>query len=184
MGDAVQEILNPLVKLVHPEIEDMWSYYEAGFVNLVVASVRSRYNKEPLKTALGLFGSGQIALTKCVILVGPGVDVRDFNAVLREVRKYFRAEEDFLLLPRVPLDTLDFTSYTMHTGSKMAMDATPKEGRPPDTAAQLRLDLARLAPEALGSRLIEDTLLAVQVPTLPRASMSGSAAPRSLRGSR
>ena len=164
MGDAVQEILNPLVKLVHPEIEDMWSYYEAGFVNLVVASVRSRYNKEPLKTALGLFGSGQIALTKCVILVGPGVDVRDFNAVLREVRKHFRAEEDFLLLPRVPLDTLDFTSYTMHTGSKMAMDATPKEGRPPDTAAQLRFDLARLAPEALGSRLIEDTLLAVQVP--------------------
>ncbi len=176
LGDAAQEFLNPFIKLVQPEIEDLWAYYEAGFVNLVVASVRSRYAKEPLKTALGLFGNGQLSLTKCVVLVGPGVDPRDWRAVLREVRQHFRPESDFLLLPRVPLDTLDFTSFTMHLGSKMALDATPKDltpwlpslrGKGENSVVEGVLDLKRLAPEALGWRLWEDALLAVQLDTRP-----------------
>ena len=163
MGDAVQELVTPLLKLVHPEVEELWAYFEAGFVNLAVASVRGRYTKEPMKTALSLFGEGQLSLTKCLILVGPGVNIRDFNAVLREVRRHFNAEEDFLLLPRVPLDTLDFTSFTMHLGSKMALDATPKPDRPPHEQGGLSIDPRGLSPDILGWRLLEDTLLAVQV---------------------
>jgi 4-hydroxy-3-polyprenylbenzoate decarboxylase len=37
--------------------------------------------------------------------------------------RHFDPAEDFLLLPGVPLDTLDFTSYTMNLGSKMVIDA-------------------------------------------------------------
>jgi len=44
-----------------------------------------------------------------------------------EVSQWFDPHEDFLLLPRVPLDTLDFTSYTMNLGSKMVIDATRKD---------------------------------------------------------
>jgi len=165
MGDAAQEFLNPFLKLIRPEVSHLWAYYEAGFHNLLVVSVRSRFAKEPLKTALGLFGEGQLSLTKCIILVGPGVDPRDFTAVLREVHKHFSAGNDFLLLPRVPLDTLDFTSFKMHLGSKMALDATPKAGEnggswPFDPHS---LDLRRLAPEVTDSRLVEETLLAVKV---------------------
>ncbi len=191
LGDAAQEFLNPFLKLVQPEIEDLWAYYEAGFVNLVVASVRSRYAKEPLKTALGLFGNGQLSLTKCVILVGPGVDPRDFGAVLREVRRNFRAESDLLLLPRVPFDTLDFTSFTMHLGSKMALDATPKDLTPwppsprgkggEGSGSSVRgelvepqwrngVDIKRLAPEATEWHVWEDCLLAVKLPTAPPQS--------------
>ena len=36
---------------------------------------------------------------------------------------HFDPAEDFMLLPGVPLDTLDFTSYTMNLGSKMVLDA-------------------------------------------------------------
>ena len=165
LGDAAQEFLNPLVKLVHPEVEDLWAYYQAGFVNLLVASVRGRYTKEPMKTALGLLGDGQVSLTKCIILVGPGVNVRDFNAVLREIRQHFNAEEDFLLLPRVPLDTLDFTSFKMHLGSKMALDATPKPGRPaaPDAPRGLAMDPRDVAPEVIAWKMMEETMLAVHV---------------------
>lgn len=52
MGDAVQEVLGPLIKLMHPEIEEMWSYYQAGFHNLLVVSVTNRFAKEGVKTAL------------------------------------------------------------------------------------------------------------------------------------
>ena len=163
MGEAVQEFANPLLKLVHPELEDLSAYFEAGFTNLAVVSVRSRYTKEPMKSALALFGEGQLSLTKCIVLVGPGVNVRDFNAVLREIRRHFNAEEDFLLLPRVPLDTLDFTSLKMHLGSKMALDATPKEHRPPREDGGLSGDPRELSPDILGWRLLEDTMLALQV---------------------
>ncbi|MEE9284300.1 MAG: UbiD family decarboxylase, partial [Dehalococcoidia bacterium] len=164
LGEAAQHFLNPFVKLFQPEIEDLWAYYEAGFHNLLVVSVKSRYSKEPLKTALGLFGNGQLSLTKCIVLVGSGVDPRDFDAVLREVRRHYRAETDFLLLPRVPLDTLDFTSFKMHLGSKMAMDATPKQDRPPESLdGGMTADVGRVAPEAQEWRLVQDTMLAVKV---------------------
>lgn len=167
LGDAAQELLNPLVKLIRPEIEDLWAYYETGFVNLLVASVKTRYTKEPMKTALGLFGEGQLSLSKCIILVGPGINVRDFHAVLREIRQHFNAERDFLLLPRMPLDTLDFTSFTMHLGSKMVLDATPKpeHWRPP---AKPEIDVATLHPAVKRARLIEDTLLVAHVAGLSR----------------
>ncbi|MEW6509451.1 MAG: UbiD family decarboxylase [Bacteroidota bacterium] len=129
LGDATQRILGPLVKLIHSEITDLWAYYEAGFHNLLAVAVDQRYGKEAMKTALGLMGISQLSLTKCIVLVTEGVDVRSFDAVLSEIREHFDPRHDFLLLPRVPLDTLDFTSYTMNLGSKMIIDATRKSRR-------------------------------------------------------
>ncbi len=127
MGDATQEILGPLVKLIHAEITDMWAYYEAGFHNLLVVAVDQRYAKESMKTALGLMGMSQLSLTKCIVLVSEGVDVRSFDAVMKEVRDNFDPHFDFVMIPRVPLDTLDFTSFTMNLGSRMIVDATRKQ---------------------------------------------------------
>lgn len=160
LGEAAQGFLGPFLKLVHPEVEGLRSYGETGFVNLVVASVKSRYHKEPLKVALGLFGDGQLSLTKCVLLVGPGVDPADFNAVLREIRENFDPRSDFLLLPRVPFDTLDFASFRMHEGSKMALDATPKVGRAPMPPPELP-EMSDLGSEVTGVRLWEGCMLVV-----------------------
>ena len=171
LGDATQEILGPLVKLIHSEITSMWAYYEAGFHNLLVVGVDQRYAKESMKTALGLMGMSQLALTKCIILVSEGVNVRDFAAVMKEVRNEFDPHFDFVMIPRVPLDTLDFTSYTMNLGSKMIVDATRKR-RPPEDRAQVSKrphepgDLARL--KSLDRRIVDfnlvhDTMLLVKV---------------------
>ena len=127
LGDATQQILGPLARVLHSEIRDVWAYYEGGFHNLLVVSVNSRYKKEAMKTALGLLGTGQLSLTKCMILVSAGVDVRNWSAVLGEVRDHFDPFYDFVLLPKVPMDTLDFTSYHMELGSRMILDATRKE---------------------------------------------------------
>jgi len=127
LGDATQQILGPLVRLIHSEITGMWAYYEAGFHNLLVVAVDQRYAKESMKTALGLLGLSQLSLTKCIILVSESVNVRSFDEVLKEVRDNFDPHFDFVMIPRVPLDTLDFTSYTMNLGSKMILDATRKQ---------------------------------------------------------
>ena len=126
IGDAMQEVMGPLIRLLRPEVQDLWAYYEAGFHNLLVVSVQQRYGKEAVKSALGLLGEGQLSLTKCLVLVDSQVNVRDFHAVLQAIHQNFDPAEDFLLLPGTALDTLDFTSYTMNLGSKMVIDATRK----------------------------------------------------------
>ncbi len=133
LGDATQEILGPLARTLHSEVRDVWAYYEAGFHNLLVVSVEERYRKEAMKAALGLLGTGQLSLTKCIVLVSAGVDVRNWGAVLKEVREQFDPHYDFVLIPKVPLDTLDFTSFKMELGSKMILDAT-KDHRAPGAA--------------------------------------------------
>ncbi len=129
LGDATQKILGPLVRLIHKEVTALWAYYEAGFHNLLVVAIEQRYQKEAMKTALGLMGTDQLSLTKCIVTVSAGVDPRDWDGVLREVRDHFDPHFDFVMIPKVPLDTLDFTSFTMNLGSKMIIDATRKPGR-------------------------------------------------------
>jgi len=124
MGNAVQEMLLPLLKIMRPELLDLWAYQEAGFHNLAVVSVKQRYAKEGVKTALGLMGQGQMSLTKCVVLVDPGVNVRSFDQTLDQIRQHFNPEEDFIVIPGTAQDTLDFTSFKMNLGSKMIIDAT------------------------------------------------------------
>jgi 4-hydroxy-3-polyprenylbenzoate decarboxylase len=124
LGNATQQVLGPLIRLIHPEICDLWAYYEAGFHNLLVVSVEERYQKEAMKTALSIMGEGQLSLTKCVVTVSEDVNPRDFNAVLKAIRENFDPAYDFIMIPKVPLDTLDFTSYKMNLGSKMIIDAT------------------------------------------------------------
>ncbi|MEE9269667.1 MAG: UbiD family decarboxylase [Candidatus Krumholzibacteria bacterium] len=162
MGEASQEILKPFIKMLRPEVRDLWAYYEAGFHNLLVVAVESRYSNEPVKTALGLLGEGQLGLSKVVVLVGPEVNVRNFAAVLGAIQRNFDPHDDFLLISRAPLDTLDFTSFKMHLGSKMIIDATGETGLP-IAGPVLEADPRDIAPKIKKWRLLEDTLLAVQV---------------------
>ncbi|MDP4231534.1 MAG: UbiD family decarboxylase [Bacteroidota bacterium] len=177
LGDATQRILGPLARLMHPEVRDIWAYYEAGFHNLLAISTNQRYGKEAMKTGIALVGEGQLSLTKCAVLVGSATNNRNFLEVLRAIRDHFDPHYDFLLLPNVPLDTLDFTSYTMNLGSKMILDATAKLSssssggnyplrRESEFYAQTGLSFRN--PNELDMRirqykLIEDTLLVVQV---------------------
>jgi 4-hydroxy-3-polyprenylbenzoate decarboxylase len=175
MGDASQMILGPLIRLIRPEVRDVWAYYEAGFHNLLVASVEGRYTREPVRTALGLLGEGQLGLSKVLVMVDESVNARSFRAVLRAIREHFDPREHFHLISRAPLDTLDFTSFKMHHGSRIILDATGSRaqysgGRPttvsnePDTelGPAFTRDAKDLAPHVQGWRVWEDTLLVVQ----------------------
>ncbi len=164
LGDAVQEILSPLIRLIHPEIKDLWAYYETGFHNLLVVAVDQRHAKEGVKTALGLFGQAQLSLTKCIVVVDPSVPVRDFSAVLTAIRQHFDASKDWLLLPGVPLDTLDFTSFTLNLGSKMILDATSSADAPAQEKPLGPIDPVRCDNRIKAWRLLDDALLVVQVP--------------------
>jgi len=171
LGDATQQILGPLARLIHKEIKSVWAYYEAGFHNLLVVSVEQRYQKEAMKSALGLMGTDQLSLTKCIVLVSDHVNVRDWRAVLREIKMNFDPHYDFVMIPKVPLDTLDFTSYKMNLGSKMIVDATVKPMRREEeerraqgeTLERILTQLPKEYPAIRETRVYDDTLLLVKV---------------------
>ena len=166
LGNATQQVLGPLIRLIHPEIRNLWAYYEAGFHNLLVVSVEERYQKEAMKTALSIMGEGQLSLTKCVVTVSEDVNPRDFNAVLKAIRENFDPTYDFIMIPKVPLDTLDFTSYKMNLGSKMIMDAT-RSGNADNRMKNPKSDIDRVI-NVIDNRisdwnLLGETLLVVTV---------------------
>ena len=74
MGEAVQDMFLGVLRVIHPEIVDLWAYFEAGFHNLLVVAVENRYAREGRKTALGLMGTGQLSLTKMIVLVDADVN--------------------------------------------------------------------------------------------------------------
>ena len=184
LGDATQQILGPLVRLIHREVRSLWAYYEAGFHNLLVVSIEERYAKEAMKAALGLMGTGQLSLTKCLITVSAGVDVRIWQAVLHEIREHFDPHYDFIMIPKVPLDTLDFTSYKMNLGSKMIIDATKKargggaSGRGDrktmknaSDSGTLRSDLMKSDTRIQDANLVDGTLLLIKTSSAGRELM-------------
>ncbi len=171
LGDAVQEVTAPMLSLIHPEVRAVWSYYEAGFHNLLGVQVGERYGREGLKAAFGLLGQGQLSLTKVLVLTGPEHDPRNPHDLLRALATHFEPSEDAHILSETALDTLDFTSYRLHRGSKIILDAIPRDDGPPrppmSAAARAACETERL--RALDgrirrARLIDDALLVVTVP--------------------
>jgi len=161
LGLAAGEMVGPLIKLIHPNVVDLAAYVGAGFHNLLVASVKERHPKEVLKTAMALLGTGQLSLTKVLVLVGAERDPRDFRGVLRDIGQRFDPEDHMWLLPFAPLDTLDFTSFTMHVGSKLVIDACGEALRP--DVPSPRMDFSRINERIEKWKLLEGGFLVVSV---------------------
>jgi len=161
LGLAAGEMVGPLIKLIHPNVVDLAAYVGAGFHNLLVASIKERHPKEVLKTAMALLGTGQLSLTKVLVLVGAERDPRDFHGVLRDIGQRFDPEDHMWLLPFAPLDTLDFTSFTMHVGSKLVLDACGGVLRPDVPSPDV--DFSRIDARIEKWKLLEGGFLVVSV---------------------
>jgi len=165
IGNAIQQMLCPLITMLRPEVADLWAHGEAGFHGLTVVAVKQRYAREGIKTALGLLGEGQLSLTKCVLLVDERVDVKSIDEVLGQVGAHFEAAEDLLVIGGTPYDTLDFTSRRMNLGSKMIIDATSRgEARRPLSGNDRQQVAGLLKSFGFDWRLHRDALLSVRVP--------------------
>jgi 4-hydroxy-3-polyprenylbenzoate decarboxylase len=171
MGIAAGEMIGPLIKVINPNIVDVCAYVGAGFHNLLGVSLKERHPKEVLKTAMLLLGTGQLSLTKVMILVREDINPRRFDALLRELWFRFEPEERMLLLPVAPLDTLDFTSFTMHVGSKLVLDAT---GEPVTRAEPPRAvnDPRTFDQRIVKHKLLDGGFLVVVVEREPREVLS------------
>ncbi len=163
LGDCTQNILKPLIKVIHPEIHDLWAYFEAGFHSFLVVSTENRYAREAYKTGLSILGLGQLSLTKVMVLVDKHVNVKNKGDVLEEIRKNFDPTDSIMLISQAPSDTLDFTSKKTHHGNKLIINATSKNTKIQNLPPVLPKDLSVIDSRIEDWRLIKNTLLVIKV---------------------
>ena len=143
IGKAIERSFLPLIKMLHPEVIDFSMPPAGWFQGLAIASIKKRYPGQAKKVMMGLWGMGQLALTKIVIIVDHDVDVHDMNEVIWAITTRTDAARDTIIINNTPTDTLDPASPKVNLGSKLGIDATQKtveEGFEREIQEQVKVD--------------------------------------------
>ncbi len=126
IGKVIERSFLPLIKMFQPEVVDFSMPASGWFQGIAVISIKKRYPGQAKKVMMGLWGLGQLALTKIFIVVDEDVNVHDLNDVIWAVTTRSDAVRDTIIINNAPTDTLDPASSLLNLGSKLGIDATQK----------------------------------------------------------
>ena len=126
IGKVIERSFLPLIRMFHPEVADFAMPPAGWFQGMAIVSIKKRYPGQAKKVMMGLWGTGQLALTKIFIVVDEDVNVHDINDVIWAVTTRADPVRDTVLIGGAPTDTLDPASPLPNLGSKMGIDATQK----------------------------------------------------------
>ena len=125
LGKATERIFLPPLKLMTPDVEDYHLPMFGCFHNCVFVQIQKQYPLQARRVMVSLWGAGQMAWTKYIVVVDEDVDVHDQAAVLRALLQRCHFGRD---LERIngPLDILDHAAPRLGAGCKLGFDATRK----------------------------------------------------------
>ncbi len=123
-GKVIEKSFLPLIQMFQPEVVDFTMPAAGWFQGLAIISIRKRYPGQAKKVMMGLWGMGQLSLTKIFVVVDHYIDVNNINDVLWAITTKADPKRDILIIDNVPTDTLDPASPLVNLGSKMGIDAT------------------------------------------------------------
>jgi 4-hydroxy-3-polyprenylbenzoate decarboxylase len=126
IGKVIERSFLPLVKMFQPEVVDFSMPAAGWFQGIAIVSIKKRYPGQAKKVMMGLWGMGQLSLTKILIVVDEDVSVHDINDVIWAVTTRSDPKRDTMLIENAPTDSLDPASPLLNLGSKMGIDATKK----------------------------------------------------------
>ncbi|MBE9571756.1 MAG: menaquinone biosynthesis decarboxylase [Proteobacteria bacterium] len=130
LAKATERLFLPLIKKQLPEIVDINLPIEGVFHNLAFISIDKRYPGHARKVMQAIWGLGQMAFTKMVVIFDKEVNVQDISEVLWRLGNNIDPQRDIVFVDG-PVDALDHASPLPMLGSKMGIDATrkwPEEG--------------------------------------------------------
>jgi 4-hydroxy-3-polyprenylbenzoate decarboxylase len=125
MGNAIERIFLPLMRMQLPEVRDIAMPAEGVFHNLMLVSMRKSYPGHARKVMHAIWGTGQAMFTKCIVVVDEEVDVQNVREVAWKALNNIDPERD-IEFALGPMDSLDHSSRLPNFGSKMGIDATRK----------------------------------------------------------
>ncbi|MHC4416438.1 MAG: UbiD family decarboxylase domain-containing protein [Planctomycetota bacterium] len=165
VGKTTERIFLPLLRTIIPDIEDYHLPMFGCFHNCAFVRIRKAYPLQARRVMHAVWGAGQMAWEKYIIVVDEDVDVHDEAAVLGAMFKHCDFRRDIELV-NGPLDILDHAAARLGAGGKLGIDATHKVageevggvpvGRPARTAAGDAEAAAGLAEQVVGLSGIVD----------------------------
>ena len=126
IGKVIERSFLPLIRMFHPEVIDFNMPSAGWFQGMAIISIKKTYPGQAKKVMMGLWGMGQLALTKMFVVVDDDVNVHDMNDVIWAITTRTDAARDVTIIDRTPTDTLDPASPLVNLGSKLGIDATQK----------------------------------------------------------
>ena len=143
IGKVIERSFLPLIKMLHPEVVDFSMPPAGWFQGLAIVSIKKRYPGQAKKVMMGLWGMGQLALTKIIVVVDSDVNVHNVNEMIWAITTRSDAARDTIIINNTPTDTLDPASPKVNLGSKLGIDATQKtleEGFEREIQEQVKVD--------------------------------------------
>ena len=125
MGKATERVFLPLLQTLVPDIVDYHLPMFGAFHNCAFIQISKAYPLQARRVMHAIWGAGQMAWTKFLIVVDDDVDVHDEESVLFHMCANCDAGRDTELV-NGPLDILDHAAPRLGSGQKMGLDATRK----------------------------------------------------------
>ncbi|MHC4932031.1 MAG: UbiD family decarboxylase [Planctomycetota bacterium] len=125
LGKATERIFLPLLRTILHDLEDYHLPLFGCFHNCAFVKIRKEYPLQARRVMHAVWGAGQMAWTKVIVVVDQEVDVHDEPAVWRAVFENCDFGRDIETV-RGPLDILDHAAPRLGAGHKIGIDATRK----------------------------------------------------------
>ena len=125
LGKATERVFLPLLRTLVPDVLDYDLPRFGCFHNAVFVKIRKSYPLQARRVMHAIWGAGQMAWTKIIVVVDHDVDVHDHEAVLFHAAANADPGRD-LELVNGPLDVLDHAAPRLGAGTKIGIDATAK----------------------------------------------------------
>ncbi|MBE44560.1 MAG: menaquinone biosynthesis decarboxylase [Thaumarchaeota archaeon] len=126
IGKVIERSFLPLIRMFQPEVVDFGMPPAGWYQGLAIISIKKRYPGQAKKVMMGLWGLGQLSLTKMFITVDHDVNVHNIDDVIWAVTTRTDPKRDIMIIENTPTDTLDPASPFLNLGSKLGIDATTK----------------------------------------------------------
>lgn len=144
LGKATERIFLPLLKMLIPDIVDYSLPISGVFHNCAFVKIRKEYPQQARRVMHAIWGAGQMAFTKFIVVVDEHVDVHNEQDVMFHLFANCDPLRDVEIV-KGPVDILDHASTDYGWGGKIGFDATEKwagEGKVRPWPRELSMDAA------------------------------------------
>ena len=125
LGKATERVFLPLLQTLAPDIIDYDLPMFGSFHHCAFVKIRKEYPLQARRVMHAIWGVGQMAWTKMIVVVDEHVDVHDHEQVLFHLCANCDPGRDVEVVSG-PLDILDHAAPRMGAGHKLGFDATAK----------------------------------------------------------
>jgi len=125
MGKATERVFLPLLQTLIPDIIDYDLPMFGCFHNCAFVQIRKEYPLQARRVMHAIWGAGQMAWTKMIVVVDEDVNVHDYEEVMFHVCANCDPGRDIEIV-NGPLDILDHAAPRLGAGHKIGFDATQK----------------------------------------------------------